>query len=88
MKHNSYFNEGGNVILLLVRSTSGSVTLTVFNEDNLLVQNSCRGFSLETCFSSAFTLDLCSLYTVTGCLKMDAVCLMGATKLYSECPPA
>ena len=80
-----YLRDGGRVILRL--PTSGSVMLTVLMEDSLLVQNSWSGFSRETCFNSAFTLDLCSLYTVTGCLKIEAVCLMGATKLYSEWPP-
>ena len=73
--------------MILLLATSGSVTLTVLMEERRLVQNSCSGFSLDTCFSSAFTLDLCSLYTVTGCLKIEAVCLIGATRLYSEWPP-
>ena len=83
--HDLYLSDGGRVILRL--PMSGSVMLTVFMEDSLLVQNSCSGFSRETCFNSAFTLDLCSLYTVTGCLKIEAVCLIGATRLYSEWPP-
>ena len=53
----AYFTELGREILRLLKSPSD--TLTVFREDRRRVQNNCRGFSLETCFSSGFT---CSRY--------------------------
>ena len=65
--------EDGSVIFeTLVESSSSfssSSSLTSSLDDcllmlrgaSLLVQNSCRGFSRDTCLSSAFTLDLWSL---------------------------
>lgn len=50
-------------------------------------QNSCLGFSCVPCFKSVLTLLSCVLYTVTGCLKIDAVCRMGGTNDASERTP-
>merc|ERR1719339_320606 len=49
--------SGRDILLLL----SPSSMLVVYGEESLLVQNTCRGFSLDTCFRSDFTFDLCSL---------------------------
>lgn len=43
-------------------------------------QNSCLGFSWLPCFKSCLTLLSIILYTVTGCLNIDAVWRMGGTK--------
>ena len=43
-------------------------------------QNNCLGFSCRPCLRSPFILEVCVFTTVTGCLNMDAVCLIGHTK--------
>lgn len=43
----------------------------------LLESSTCLGFSCLPCFNSWRTLHSCDLTIVTGCLNIDAVCLMG-----------
>merc|ERR1739848_307307 len=51
--------------------------------DKLFSQYNCRGFSVVVFLSTLTLFSEDVLCTVTGCLKMDAVCRIGGTKFAS-----